>query len=211
MFKSRYAMFMFAPNTGVDGGAGAGINGADSTNDGNGEVDYKALYEQSKALFEKEKQEKLKFKEAFDKKASELSAKEKAERERMTDEEKRQAENAEKEQRYQEAMARVAEMETATLFAENGFDKKDYDGVAKKIVEVGGDRAKELAETLIAFVKKANASAVANARNGAIKDGAVPPKTSTAKSEEHTYAQMATQSNQPSNREQEIKDFYKKK
>lgn len=181
MFKSRYAKFMLAPDTGADGGAGVGTNGADGANDGNSEVDYKALYEQSQAQVEKEKQEKLKFKEAFDRKASELSAKEKAERARMTDEEKRQAEFEEKEQRYQEAMARVAEMETATLFAESGFDKKDYEEVAKKVVEVGGEKAKELADTIIEFVKKANKTAVASARNGAIKDSAIPPKTSTAK------------------------------
>ena len=75
MFKSRYARIMFAPDTGADGGAGAGANGADGTNDGNGEVDYKALYEQSQVALQKEKQNTLKFKEAFDKKASELSAK----------------------------------------------------------------------------------------------------------------------------------------
>lgn len=177
MFKSRYSRFMFAPDTGADGGAGAGTNGADGGNDGNGEVDntdYKALYE--KAIADSKK-----LKASFDQTSHEVAELKKAQKAKMSEEEKRQAEFEEKEQRYQEAMARVAEMETATLFAENGFDKKDYEEVAKKVVEVGGDKARELADTIIEFVKKANKTAVASAKNGAIKDSAIPPKTSTSK------------------------------
>lgn len=177
MFKSRYARFMFAPDTGADSGAGVSTNGADGANDGNGEVDntdYKALYE--KAIADSKK-----LKASFDQTSHEVAELKKAQKAKMSEEEQRQAEFEEKEQRYQEAMARVAEMETSTLFAENGFDKKDYEEVSKKIVEVGGDKARELADTIIEFVKKANKTAVASARNGAIKDGAIPPKTSTAK------------------------------
>lgn len=194
MFIGRYGRFMFAPDIGADGGASVGANGTEGGNAG-AEVDitdYKALWEQ-------EKKEKLKFKEAFDKKASELSAKEKAERARMSDEEKREAEFAEKEQRYQEAIAKVAEMEVSTLFAENGFDKKDYADLSKKVVELCGTNSHELAEIIVDFVKKSNNSAVANAKNSMIKDGAVPPKTSTAQADTKSDYQLYQESKKKTN------------
>lgn len=192
MFIGKYGRFMFAPDTGADGGVCA--NGADGGNAGVevDTTDYKALWEQ-------EKKEKLKFKEAFDKKASELSAKEKAERARMSDEEKREAEFAEKEQRYQEAIAKVAEMEVSTLFAENGFDKKDYADLSKKVVELCGTNSHELAEIIVDFVKKSNNSAVANAKNSMIKDGAVPPKTSTAQVDTKSDYQLYQESKKKTN------------
>lgn len=194
-----YCRFMpyYAPDTGAD--AGADENGGESAGvtETSDKTDYKALY--------------MKLKPQFDRTASEVAELKKAQKATMNEQQLKEAENVEKEQRYQEMVAKVAEMETATLFAENGFEKKDYGEIAAKIVEVGGDKAGELAESVITFVKKANQSAVANAKNALIKDGAVPPKTSTGKANEYTFAQMATRSNQPSNRSQEIKDFYKKK
>lgn len=205
MFMWKYGRIMpcFAPDSGADSGTGASsgesADGATATGETSGaaEPNYKALY--------------LKLKPQFDRTASEVAELKKAQKATMTEQQVKEAENAEKEQRYQEMAAKVAEMETASLFAENGFDKNDYGEVSAKLVEVGGEKAGELAESIIAFVKKANATAVANAKNALIKDGAYTPKTSTAKANEHTYAQMAFESNQPSNRTQEIKDYYKKK
>ncbi|MCM1437781.1 MAG: hypothetical protein NC131_01025 [Roseburia sp.] len=151
-----------------------------------------------------------KLKKDFDDTSTELASKKKAEKARMTEEEQRVAENAEKEQRYQEMVAKVAEMETATKFAESGFEKTDYAEIATKIVEIGGDKASELAESIIAFVQKANKSAVANARNAAIKDGAVPPKTSTAKADNtNPYAAMAIEANKQTCDVQAIQNKYR--
>lgn len=172
------------------------------------EVEYKkAIAERDNARAEAKKYESLK-----DKYSRESADYKRQLEAQMTDEQKREAENAEKEQRYQQAMARVAEMETTTLFAENGFDKKDYGEIAAKIVEIsgGGDKAKEFTNTLIAFVKKANQSAVASARNGAIKDGAVPPKTSTAQASDTPFAEQAFAYTKHDDRSQEIKNKYRK-
>lgn len=195
MFFSRYAKFMFAPDDGASGGAGVGTNGADEANDGEvDKTDYKSESAKWEAKYKSLKQD-------FDKKASALSAKEKAERERMSDEEKRKLEFEEKEQRYQELQKEVYEMRVSTAFAKTGFDEKDYGDIVKKIVEVGGEKSGEFANTLIDFIKKANASAVASAKNALIKDGAVAPKTSTAntdgnaKSDYQLYQENKTKTN----------------
>lgn len=205
MFKWKYGRFMpfCAPDTGADGGqaGGEGSNGGEQTPPDT--TDYKALWEKSLA-------DNKKLKASFDQTAHEVAELKKAQKAKMSEEEQRAAENAEREQRYQEAMARVAEMETATLFAENGFEKKDYDDVAKKIVEVGGDKSKELAEIFIDFVKKANASAVASARNGAIKDGAIPPKTSTVQPSDTPFAEQAIAYGKHDDKSEEIKNKYRR-
>lgn len=205
MFKGRYARFMFAPDTGVDSGAGVGTNGADGNgeNDGAQEKDYAAEFAKLEAKYKS-------LKESFDKKASQLSAKEKAEREKMSEAEKLQAEREEERQRYIEMQNRVYEMETTTLFAEQGFDKKDYGELVKQIVSVSGEHATELSNSIIAFVKKSNNSAIANAKNGMIKDSAITPKASTT--ENNTpYAKLATENNNLSNKSNEIKNYYKRK
>lgn len=205
MFKWKYGRLMqfFAPDTGADGGAGA--SGSDGT-DGAGTpdtTDYKA-----KALEWETKYKKLK--KDFDDTSTELASKKKAEKAKMSEEEQKQAENAEKEQRYQEMVAKVAEMETATLFAENGFDKKDYGDLAAKIVEVSGEKSGELAESVIAFVQKANKSAVANAQRSGLKDGAHYPQTSTAtKTDINPYAAMAIEANKQTCDVQAIQNKYR--
>lgn len=192
MFIGRYGRFIFAPDTGADGGVST--NGADGVN-ASAEVDttdYKALWEQ-------EKKEKLKFKEAFDKKASELSAKEKAERAKMSEEEKREAELAEERERWQTMANELNEIKVSNVFAKNGYDEKDYSDLSKKLVEVGGSNAHELAEVFVEFVKKANQMAVANAKNSMIKDGAVPPKTSTAQADTKSDYQLYQKSKKKTN------------
>lgn len=206
MLKWKYEQFMpfYAPDSGADGGAGAsGGEGADRTGTPD-TTDYKALYE--KAIADSKK-----LKASFDQASHDIAELKKAQKAKMSDDELKAQQDAEKEQAHIAVLKELAEMKAANLFAKNGFDEKDYGDIAAKIVEVGGDKASELAESIIAFVQKSNKSAVANAQRSGLKDGAHYPQTSTAKTETHTYAQMATQSNQPSNREQEIKDFYKKK
>lgn len=195
MFKWKYGQFMpfYAPDSGADGQASG--NGEQGT-----ETDYKALYEKALADSERQKSENAKLKASFDKTASEVAELKRASKAKMSEEEQRAAEIAEKEQRLIEMQNRVYEMETTTLFAEQGFDKKDYGELVKQVVEVGGEKSGELSSAIIEFVKKANKAAVANAKNAAIKDGAVPPKTSTAqptdtKSDYQLYQESKTKTN----------------
>lgn len=204
MFKWNYGRFMpfYAPDSGADGGqaGGEGNNGGEQTPPDT--TDYKALYEKAQA-------DNKKLKASFDQTAHEVAELKKAQKAKMSEEEQRAADNAEKEQRYKELQNEVYEMRVSTAFAKSGFDEKDYGDIAKKIVEVGGEQSNDLAETLIAFVKKANQSAVASARNGAIKDGAVPPKTSTAKPEENSIAKQVFEANKPNANSENIKNRYK--
>lgn len=193
MLNCRYNRLMFAPETGADGGAST--NSADNgVENGGQERDYAAEFLALEAKYKS-------LKESFDKKASQLSAKEKAEREKMSEAEKLQAEREEEKQRYLEMQNRVYEMETTTLFAEQGFDKKDYGELVKQVVAVGGDKSSELAETFLAFVKKSSAAAVASAKNGAIRDGAVTPNASSTqggqsgKSDYQLYQEGKTKTN----------------
>lgn len=190
--KARLMPF-YAPDSGADGATGGdGDNGGNATPPDT--TDYKALYEKSLA-------DNKKLKASFDQTAHEVAELKKAQKAKMSEEEQRAAESAEKEQRYKDLQNEVNEMRTATAFAKAGFDEKDYGDIVKKIVEVGGEKSGELADTLIEFVKKANASAVASAKNALIKDGAVPPKTSTvnadgnAKSDYQLYQESKTKTN----------------
>lgn len=202
MFKWKYGRFMpfYAPDSGADGGAGAsGEEGEIATPP---EIDYKAKVLEWEAKYKKLIKD-------FDDTSTELASKKKAEKARMTEEEQREAENAEKEQRYQEMAAKLAEMQTANLFAKNGFDEKDYGDIAAKIVEVGSDKASELAESIIAFVKKSNQSAVANAQRGGLKDGAHYPQTSTSKPSDTPFAEQAIAYTKHDDKSQEIKNKYR--
>ncbi len=197
----KYGQFMpsYAPDNGANGGG-------TSDNGGNGEqgveTDYKALYEALKADNDKAKAEYAKLKTSFDKTASEAAELKRASKAKMSEEEQRAAEIAEKEQRIVELQSRVYETETSTLFAEAGFDKKDYGELVKQVVAAGGDKSSELAETFLTFVKKSNAAAVANAKNAAIRDGAVTPNASTTqasgqsgKSDYQLYQESKTKTN----------------
>lgn len=197
----RYVRFMFAPD---DGASGGGVGGEPT----GGEVkvdttDYKALYE-------KEVAERAKLKKSFDATASEIAELKKANKAKMSEEEKREAELAERELHYKEMENQLNSMRVDTVFAKNGYDEKDYSDLSKKLVEVGGANASELAEVFLEFVKKANKTAVANAKNGMIKDSAIPPKASNTTAEEHTYAKLATENNAPSNKANDIKNYYRK-
>lgn len=203
MVFSRYARFMFAP----DDGASVGTNGTD----GEGATDYKALYEKTVASLEKEVAERAKLKKSFDATASEIAELKKANKAKMSEEEKREAELAERELHYKEMENQLNSMRVDTVFAKNGYDEKDYSDLSKKLVEVSGANASELAEVFLEFVKKANKTAVANAKNGMIKDSAIPPKASNTTAEEHTYAKLATENNAPSNKSNDIKNYYRKK
>lgn len=198
--KARLMPF-YAPDSGADGATGGdGDNGGNATPPDT--TDYKALYEKSIA-------DNKKLKASFDQTAHEVAELKKAQKAKMSEEEQRAAESAEKEQRYKDLQNEVNEMRMATAFAKAGFDEKDYGDIVKKIVEVGG--TSELADTIIDFVKKANKTAVASAKNALIKDGVITPQTSTAQASQNPYATMATEINNPSNRENEIKDHYRKK
>ena len=195
---SRYGRFMFAPDTGADGGAGTETP-AEQTVD---TTDYKALYE-------KEKTEREKLKASFDRTSSEIAELKKQNKAKMSEEEQRQAEQAEREALYKSTLAQLNEIKTSSVFAKSGIAENDYSDLSKKLVETCGDKASEVAETIIELVKKSNKSAVANAKNASIVDGARTPAASASK-EEHPYARLATENNNPSNRTEEIKNHYKK-
>ncbi len=202
MFKCRYGKIMFAPDTGADGGAGAsGVDGVETETPDT--TDWKALYE-------KEHADKEKLKTSFDKTASEIAELKRQNKAKMTEDEQRQAEQAEREAKYQSMQNELNEIKTSNVFAKQGFNETDYADLSKKLVESCGEHASEVAEIITAFVKKSNQTAVANARNGAVVDGAKPPKASTATKEEHTYANIASQMNAQNNRIDEIKNHYKK-
>lgn len=209
MFKWKYGQFMpfYAPDSGANGGG-------EGNNDGNGEqgveTDYKALYEKALADSERQKSENAKLKASFDKTASEVAELKRVQKAKMSDDEKAQAEREEVEQENKALRNRLFEMETTTLFAEQGFDKKDYGELVKQVVEVGGEKASELSSAIIEFVKKANKAAVANAKNAAIKDGAVPPKTSTAQATDTPFAEQAIAYSKRDDKSQEIKNKYRK-
>lgn len=196
----KYGSFMFAPDTGSDGEANASatvVTEVDNT-------DYKALYE-------KEVAERAKLKKTFDATASEVAELKKQSKAKMSEEEKREAE-LEKERKYWQAMANeLNEIKVANIFAKQGYDEKDYSDLSKKLVEVGGANAAELADSFVEFVRKATKNAVASAKNGMIKDGAIPPKTGSLQDDKPKYAQMATETNKNNSNSQNIKDYYKKK
>lgn len=195
---SRYGRFMFAPDTGADGSAGTETP-AEQTVD---TTDYKALYEQEKSKSEK-------WKASFDKASGDIAEMKRQNKAKMSEEEQRQAEQAEREALYKSTLAQLNEIKTSSVFAKSGIAENDYSDLSKKLVETCGDKASEVAETIIELVKKSNKSAVANAKNASIVDGARTPAASASK-EEHPYARRATENNNPSNRTEEIKNFYKK-
>lgn len=163
-------------------------------------IDYEAEYKKVLSERDSARAEAEKYKGLKDKYAGESAEYKRKIEAQMSDEEKRQAENAEREQRYMALQSEVNEMRTATAFAKAGFDEKDYGNIVKKIVEVGGEKSGELANTLIEFVKKSNASAVANAKNIGIVETAkaMSPKASTtqgAKSDYQLYQENKTKTN----------------
>lgn len=172
MFFSRYAKFMFAPDTGADGGASASETSATEVDN----TDYKALYE-------KEVAKRASDKKSYDQTASELAAMKKAARDKMSEEEKREAQLAEEREYWKGIESELNQTKVANVFAKQGYDEKDYSDLVKKLSEIGGKNAIELAENFVDFVKKSNNNAVANAKNAMIKDGAVAPKSSTAQSD----------------------------
>lgn len=207
MFISKYRKFMFAP----DSGATAGNSGNEPQGEENGatatttpEIDYKALFEQEKA-------ERAKLKKIFDATASEIAELKKANKAKMSDEEKKAAELEEERKGWREMEQQLNTMKVEAVFAKHGYDEKDYSDVSNKLIEVAGNKASELAEVFVDFVKKANKNAVTNAKNGMIKDSAIPPKASTAKNDEHPYAQLATEINKPNKTIEEIKNYYIRK
>lgn len=202
MFICRRGRFMLAPDTGADGGVTVGdLTIAQEEID---KTDYKALYE-------KEVAERAKLKKSFDATASEIAELKKASKAKMSEEEKREAELAEERQHWQEMANQLNEIKTANVFAKQGYNENDYLELSKKLVEVGGDKSQELAEIFVEFVKKSNKNAVANAKNGMIKDSSVAPRASNTHEEQHAYAKMASENNKNSSSSQNIKEFYKKK
>ena len=198
---SRYGRFMFAPDTGADGGAGAETP-AEQTVD---TTDYKALYE-------KEKADREKLKASFDRTSSEIAELKKQNKAKMSEEEQRQAEQAEREALYKSTLAQLNEIKTSSVFAKSGIAENDYSDLSKKLVETCGDKASEVAESIIELVKKSNKSAVANAKNASIVDGArTPAGTSTqTDNQKGAYARQLREGMKPSNSPEEIQKYYHK-
>ena len=164
MFIGKYGRRMFATDTGADGGAVA------SETDGAQVETEKTDWE---ALYKKELAEKTRYKQANDALASENAEYKRQTKAKMSEEEKREAELAEERERWQTMANELNEIKVSNVFAKNGYDEKDYADLSKKLVEVGGSNAHELAEVFVEFVKKANQMAVANAKNSMIKDALI--------------------------------------
>lgn len=190
MFIGKYGRLMFAPDTGADGGAVASeSNGVKAESEN---TDWEALYK-------KELAEKTRYKQANDALASENAEYKRQSKAKMSEEEKREAELSEERERWKTMANELNEIKVSNVFAKNGYDEKDYAELSKKLVEVGGSNAHELAEVFVEFVKKANQMAVANAKNSMIKDGAVPPKTSTAQADTKSDYQLYQESKKKTN------------
>lgn len=121
----------------------------------------------------------------------------------MSEEEKKAKELQDLVTQNEEMNARIAQMQLEKDLLANGFTAEEI----KKLID-GKFTPKDIAE----IIKKRVDEAVKSTK-------AEFTKTSTPQSlmgnsvltlNEHPFAQMATQYNQPTNREQEIKDFYKK-
>jgi hypothetical protein len=209
MFKSKYARFMFAPDTGADGGVASGVTGdtvANTTTTAKevDTTDYKALYEKQKTDYDK-------LKRSFDTTASEVAELKKANKAKLSEEEQQKLEQAEREQLYRDTLNQLNAMKVDTVFAKQGYDEKDYTDLSKKIVEVGGDKANELAEIVVEFVKKANKTAIANAKNSMIKDSAITPKASTeTQPQKGEFARFAREQSKKQLTAEDIQKYYHK-
>lgn len=190
MFINGKWQRLYAPDSGADGGA---------SGDGSGEVDYKAMYEKAMADNQKLVADYQKAKQSFDKTASEVAELKRQSKAKMSEEEQRAAEREEEQKRFQETLAQLNSIKTANVFAKAGFDEKDYGAVSAKLVESCGDKASEIAETLIEFVKKSTTAAVANAQRASQHDNIILPNgqatVPNTKSDYQLYQENKTKTN----------------
>ena len=211
---SRYGRFMFAPDTGADGASATTATAWTSVNTPTTASDNAQTVDTTdyKALYEKEKADREKLKASFDKTASEIAELKKQSKAKMSEEEQRQAEREEREKLYQSTLAQLNEIKTSSVFAKSGIAENDYSDLSKKLVETCGDKASEVAETIIELVKKSNKSAVANAKNASIVDGArTPAGTSTqTDNQKGAYARQLREGMKSSNSPEEIQKYYHK-
>lgn len=196
MFINGKWQRLYAPDSGADGGASAS---GTASGDGSGEVDYKAMYEKAMADNQKLVADYQKAKQSFDKTASEVAELKRQSKAKMSEEEQRAAEREEEHKRFQETLAQLNSIKTANVFAKAGFDEKDYGAVSAKLVESCGDKASEIAETLIEFVKKSTTAAVANAQRATLHDNTVLPNgqatVPNTKSDYQLYQENKTKTN----------------
>ena len=207
---SRYGRFMFAPDTGADGASATTATAWTSVNTPTTASDNAQTVDTTdyKALYEKEKADREKLKASFDKASGDIAEMKRQNKAKMSEEEQRQAEQAEREALYKSTLAQLNEIKTSSVFAKSGIAESDYSDLSKKLVETCGDKASEVAETIIELVKKSNKSAVANAKNASIVDGARTPAASTSIREEHPYADMAKDANMRTTSASEILNKY---
>lgn len=209
MFINGKWQRLYAPDSGgTDGGASAS---GTASGDGSDEVDYKAMYEKAMADNQKLVADYQKAKQSFDKTASEVAELKRQSKAKMSEEEQRAAEREEEQKRFQETLAQLNSIKTANVFAKAGFDEKDYGAVSAKLVESCGDKASEIAETLIEFVKKSTTAAVANAQRASQHDNIILPNASNGQKEQHLYAKLASDNNGDNGQVDKIKEFYRKK
>lgn len=171
---------------------------------GNVEIDYKAEYEKAiaerdTAIAEANKQKGLK-----DKYASENADYKKKAEAQMSEEEKRAKEWQELVDRSEKQEAVIKQMQLEKELLARGFTAQESEKLIKG----------NFAVTDVANIIKERVDSALKSQNAGLTKGSTPKSlmgNGTAKSEEsHIYAQMALQANKPSNREEEIKKFYKK-
>ena len=211
---SRYGRFMFAPDTGADGASATTATAWTSVNTPTTASDNAQTVDTTdyKALYEKEKADREKLKASFDKASGDIAEMKRQNKAKMSEEEQRQAEQAEREALYKSTLAQLNEIKTSSVFAKSGIAESDYSDLSKKLVETCGDKASEVAETIIELVKKSNKSAVANAKNASIVDGArTPAGTSTqTDNQKGAYARQLREGMKSSNSPEEIQKYYHK-
>lgn len=183
----------------------SGAEGSDNVDTGSKNVDttdYKALYEQLKT-------DKAKLKTSFDKTASELAELKKSRREQLNETERAKEENAEREQHYLELEKQLCEIRTANAFAKHGYAENDYNELSSLLASLGDEKSTEIVNSILAFVEKANKTAVASAINERIKTNTILPSGNNTSKENYKYAQMAIDANKRTVSVEKIQEKYK--
>ncbi len=160
------------------------------------EVDYKQEYERQLAEIEK-------LRNAISRVNSENAEYKRKAEAQMSEEEKKAKDWQDLVAQNEEMNAKLAQMQLEKDLMANGFTAEEI----KKLID-GNFTPKDIAEIIKKRIDEAVKSTKAEFTKTSTPQSLMGNGASTLN--EHPYAQMAIQYNQPTNREQEIKDFYKK-
>ena len=182
-----------APDDGASTGAAAGVTTAQIASNGvtatatpainygatstttTAEIDYKALYEAEKA-------ERAKIKNALDKSNSENAEYKRKERDRMTQEEQAAADAKARDEELAQLRQEITESKVEKIFASKGVDETAYKDLMSAYVPfLTREQSISLSEKVVALLTKAQAVAQEQKNNQSIVKGVVYPGSETSK------------------------------